>query len=53
VPGARTEPEAVLLVAGAAGLVWRCRVELAIVTMLALAFVLLAGVLGELAAGSW
>jgi len=51
VPGARAESEAVLLVAGAAGLVWRCRLELAIVAVLALAFVLLAGVFGELAAG--
>jgi hypothetical protein len=41
----------VLLVAGAAGLVWRCRLELAIVAALALAFVRLGGVLGELAAG--
>src|SRR3954466_15277627 len=51
VPGARAESEAVLLVAGAAGLVWRCRLELAIVAVLALAFVLLASVLGEPAAG--
>ena len=50
-PGAKAAPEAVLLVAGAAGLAWRCRLELAIVSVLALAFVLLAGVIGELAAG--
>ena len=48
--GARADSDGVQLVAGAAGLLWRCRLELAIVTGVAGAFLLLAGVLGDLAA---
>jgi hypothetical protein len=50
VPAARAESDAVQLVAGAAGLLWRCRLELAIVAVVGMVFALLAGVLGELAA---
>jgi hypothetical protein len=52
VSGARADSDVAQLVAGAAGLLWRCRLELAIVTSVAGAFLLLADVLGELAAAA-
>jgi hypothetical protein len=48
---ASVESEPLLLVAGAAGALWRCRLELALAAVLVGAEVLLAGVIGELAAG--
>jgi len=51
VPAARADSDAVQLAVGAAGLLWRWRLELSIVTVLGLGFALLAGALDEVAAG--
>jgi hypothetical protein len=48
---ASTDSDVAMLVAGAAGLLWRCRLELALAAVLVGAHLLLATVIGNLAAG--
>jgi hypothetical protein len=47
----RRDAEAVVLVAGVVGALWRCRLELALVALLVVAEVLLGGLVGDVAAG--